>query len=72
TQDLDVKISIKGGLFNIINKSIDYTIDLLAGESEQLSTGLFLGLGKVYITVSTDYKEKTVYGLHLLLYTYIG
>jgi hypothetical protein len=72
TQDLDVKISIKGGLFNIINKSIDYNIDLLAGESEQLSTGLFLGLGKVYITVSTDYKEKTVYGLHLLLYTYIG
>ena len=71
TQNLDVEIYIKGGILEMVNKSVDFTIDLLAGESKILSTGLFLGLGKVYVTATTDYKEKTVYGLQLLIYTYI-
>jgi hypothetical protein len=71
TKNLDVQIHLKGGIFKMVNKSVDYTIDLLAGESKSLSAGLFLGLGKVFVTASTDFKEKTVYGLQLLFFTYI-
>ncbi len=71
TQDLFVNIYIEGGVFNRIDDSYDYTTDLLPGQSVQLSTGMFLGLGKIYITATTDYKVKTVYGLQLLIYTFI-
>jgi hypothetical protein len=71
TQEFDVDIIIEGGIFNLVDKSYNFTIDLRAGESKHLSTGMFFGLGKVYITATTDYKEKTVYALQLLLYTFI-
>jgi hypothetical protein len=71
TKNLDVDISIKGGIFKMVNKSLDYTVDIQAGESKKIPTGLFFGFGKVYITATTDFKEKTVYALQLLIYTYI-
>jgi hypothetical protein len=46
-------------------------VDIPAGQTKKISTGIFLGLGKVYITATTDFKEKTVYALQLLIYTFI-
>jgi len=71
TKEFDVKVHITGGIFKRVNKSYNFTINLLAGESKRVSTGIFFGLGEVYITATTDYKEKTVYALQLLVYTFI-
>ena len=71
TQNLDVEIYVRGGIFQLINKSVVYTIDLPTGESKTLSAGLFLGLGKVFVTATTNYKEKTIYGMQMLIFTYI-
>jgi len=71
TNNLDLEINVKGGWFNFVDKTFDYTIDLLPGESRFLTTPIFLGLGKVYITASTDFKEKTVEGIQFVIYTYV-
>ena len=71
TKNLDVDIYINGGILKMVDKSVDYKIDLQPGQSKTLSAGLFLGFGKVFVTASTDFKEKTVYGLQLLFYIYI-
>jgi hypothetical protein len=71
TEEFNVEVFINGGIFKIVNKSYDFTIELRAGESKQLSTAMFFGLGKVYITATTQFKEKTVFALQLLIYTFI-
>ena len=71
TEEFDVEVFINGGILETINKSYIFTIELRAGESKQLSIGMFFGLGKIYITATTPFKEKTVFALQLLIYTFI-
>ncbi|KYK31612.1 MAG: hypothetical protein AYK22_02035 [Thermoplasmatales archaeon SG8-52-3] len=71
TEEFDVEVFINGGIFKMVKKSFNFSINLHSGESKQLSTSLFFGLGKVYITATTPYKEKTVFALQLLIYTFI-
>jgi hypothetical protein len=71
TQEFDLDIYITGGLLKLVNKSYNFKIDLSAGKTKELSTGIFFGLGKVYITATSDFKEKTVFALQLGIYTFI-
>jgi hypothetical protein len=70
-RDINVEIYVEGGIFGMLNKSVHQTLDLLAGESKIVSTGLFLSIGKIDIIVSTDYEEKSVEGKQIFILTII-
>jgi hypothetical protein len=71
-------ITVTGGLLGLIHKTTKDTItSLAAGEvSDPLKTGLFLGLGKITITVTVTCDqgvsaEKTATGTQLVILTLI-
>ncbi len=70
-KNLDFVIHIKGGIFGMINRSFNYTIDILAGESKTVSTGIFIGIGKIDILASTGFDEKNVLGIQLLFFSIV-
>jgi hypothetical protein len=70
-KDIDIEINVVGGLFGLINKQAYDTIDVLAGESKTVSTGLIFGLGKINIIVKTNFEEKTVEGTQIIIFTTI-
>jgi hypothetical protein len=71
TQDISVFIHVNGGFLGMINKSVSEIMDISAGESETVSTGLFFGLGKFNIIVIVNDKEKTDIGLQIIFMTFL-
>jgi hypothetical protein len=53
------EINVKGGILGMINKTKFELIDIPAGGSQTVSTGMFLGLGPVTITVQFAALETT-------------
>jgi hypothetical protein len=53
------EITVKGGILGMINKTKSGLIDFLAGGAKSVSTGMFLGLGSITITVKLGFLETT-------------
>jgi len=66
------EITVTGGLLGLINKTITDTIDIDAGATETISSGLLLGLGKIEITVKVGVKEKTAQGTQFLIFSIVS
>jgi hypothetical protein len=75
---IDMDMQIKGGIFNLINKKVNDSLQILApGEEHIVSSGLFLGFGGITIhfivncneDASTE-VEKT--GKQLLIFTLLN
>ena len=67
----EYEICVEGGLFGLINKVVNGTIDVKANDSEQVTTGLFLGFGGIDITVKAADEEKTEKGMQIIVFTVI-
>ena len=61
------EITVTGGFLGTINKTKNGTIDILAGESKTVSTGLFFGIGHIKITVKVAWKEMSEEGTHFII-----
>jgi len=64
-------ITVKGGFLGMISKRKTGTIDIPAGESKTVSTGMFLGLGSIVISTRVDIYAKTVNGTQLLIFSIV-
>ena len=62
------QIQVKGGIFGMINTTVDGIIDIPKDETRIVSTGLFLGLGPFTVTARADDVEETATGIILLFY----
>lgn len=59
------EITVNGGIFGMINKTVNGTIDIEAETSETVSSGILFGLGPITVTVKIADKEviaeKTIF-----------
>jgi hypothetical protein len=59
------RITVQGGFFGMVNKTAVGMIDILAGESQTVSTGLFFGFGPITITGKVGVVENISSGFVL-------
>ena len=71
TTNVSVNLHVEGGILGKINTTIAETLDIPTGESATVSTGIFLGLGPIAITVEVGDVTKTAEGLHLIIFSLI-
>ncbi len=70
--NVDWQINVKGGLLGLINVNKSGTIDMIAlGESVTVGTGMFLGLGKIQITIKVDEDTNTANATQFIIFTRI-
>jgi hypothetical protein len=65
---VDWQIHVEGGIFKSITKTVNGTVDIAAGKSKRVTTGLFFGLGPVAITAKVVDMEKKATGTILLFF----
>jgi hypothetical protein len=58
---------VEGGMLGMINKTVNGTIDIPAGESVTVKTGMLLGFGAISITAKVADEEKTATGTQLII-----
>jgi subtilisin family serine protease len=69
--DVNWQIHVEGGILGLINKTVNGTVNLNAGESKTVSTEKIFGLGSIVISVRADIVEKTVKGKQLLIFSIV-
>lgn len=67
----DWQINVKGGILGKINKTINGTVDIPAGESKIVGTGLFFGLGPITIIAKVADEAKTAEGTYLFIFSIV-
>ncbi len=65
------EIHVKGGLLGSINKTIEGTINLAAGESITEKIGMVFGFGPITITTKVADEETTAKGTQLLIFSIV-
>ena len=70
--EIPVEITVQGGIFGMINKSISQTVDISAGESKIIRSGVILGLGSIVISTSVADIKRTTTGTQLLIFTMVN
>jgi len=75
--DVDWTITVTGGMFDLINKTFSGTVsELVVDEEVTVNTNMFLGLGKINITITAEcnegsFADETVEGTQFFLLTKI-
>ncbi len=69
--DVPYELTVTGGLLGLINKTITGTMDINAGVTESISSGLLFGLGGIEITVTVGVKEETSEGFQIIIFTFV-
>lgn len=64
-------IHVKGGILGRINKTVNGTIDIPAGGSKTVGTGMLFGFGALSITATVDDEENTAKGTQLLIFSMV-
>jgi subtilisin family serine protease len=65
------QIHVEGGIQGLINKTVSGTVDIKAGESQTVSTGLFFGFGGIVISAKADIVGKAAKGTQLIIYSMV-
>lgn len=65
------QIHVDGGILGLINKTVNGTIDIIAGDSKTVRTGILFGLGHIYINVKVVDEETTTEGKQFLILSII-
>jgi hypothetical protein len=68
---IDWQIHVEGGLHDLINTTLNGTIDILAGESKTVRTGLFFGIGPIAITVRAADISETTEGIYFFIFSIV-
>ena len=61
------QIHVEGGILGMINKTVNGTIDIPAGESVTVTTGMLIGFGKISIIAKVADEEKTAEGTQIII-----
>jgi len=61
------KLQVNGGILGLINKVLNGIIDIPAGNSTTVGTGVFLGFGPITIKVTVAGETKTAQGVYLFI-----
>jgi hypothetical protein len=69
--DISYKIHVEGGILGQINVTADNAIDIPAGDTITVGTGMFLGFGPISITVKVADEEQTATGTQLLIFSLV-
>jgi hypothetical protein len=56
---------VQGGIFGLINDTVNGTVDITRGESKTVGTGMRVGLGGIQITAHVDDGTKTASGTQI-------
>jgi hypothetical protein len=65
-------IHIIGGILHRINLSQKGSIDIPASESKTVSSGFFVGLGRITVNAKAEHESITVNGLQILVLTFLN
>lgn len=67
--DIFWQIHVEGGIFKLINYTVNGTIDIAINKSKMVRTGLLFGLGRIQITANVDEENKIANGTQLFIFT---
>jgi len=65
------QIHVEGGILGRIYKTVDGTIDIPAGGSKTVGTGMLLGLGPLTIYVNVADIEQTATGTQIIIFSMV-
>jgi len=65
------QIHVEGGIFGLINKTVNGTVDIPAGESKTVSTEILYGLGSFTISTRITGVEKTAEGKQFFIFSIV-
>jgi hypothetical protein len=65
------QLQVKGGLLGMINKSMNGTIDIPAGATKTIGSGMLFGFGALTITAKVADEEKTAKGTQILIFSMV-
>ena len=65
------QIHVEGGILKMINKTVNGTIDIPAGESVTVKTGMLLGFGAISITAKVADEEQTATGTQIIIFSMV-
>jgi|GEM_PF-1236391 len=63
------QIRVEGGIFGLINCSLNGTVDIAISESKTVGTKMLFGLGDIQIIANVDEETKTATGIQLFIFT---
>ncbi len=65
--DIPWQIHVEGGILGMINKTVNGTIDIPAGDTVTVKTGILLGFGAISIIANVAGEEQTAEGMQILI-----
>jgi parallel beta-helix repeat protein len=65
------QIHVKGGMLGMINKTVNGTIDIPAGKTVTVKTGILLGFGAISIITKVADEEQTATGKQLIIFSMV-
>jgi hypothetical protein len=69
--DIPWQIHVEGGILGMINKTVNGTIDIPAGDTVTVSTGMLFGFGAISITAKVADEEKTAIGTQIIIFSMV-
>ena len=69
--DIAWQIHVEGGMLGMVNKTVNGTIDIPAGKSVTVKTGLLLGFGAISIIANVAGEEQTAEGTQLIIFSFV-
>jgi hypothetical protein len=69
--DVPWQIHVEGGMLGMINKTVNGTIDIPAGETVTVKTGMLLGFGAISITAKVADEEQTATGKQIIIFSMV-
>jgi len=65
--DVPWQIHVEGGILGKINKTVNGTVDIPAGKSVTVKTGMLFGFGAISITAKVADEEQTATGTQIII-----
>ena len=69
--DIPWQIHVEGGMLGMINKTVNGTIDIPAGETVTVKTGMLLGFGAISISAKVADEEQTATGTQIIIFSMV-
>ncbi len=70
--DIPWQLSVSGGIFGFINTTVSGTIDVPAGTTKTVGTGVFFGLGSFSVAAKIADEEYSRTGMQLIVFSLIS
>ncbi|MFA5103547.1 MAG: FG-GAP repeat protein, partial [Candidatus Thermoplasmatota archaeon] len=69
--DIPWQIHVEGGILGMINKTVNGTVDIPAGDTVTVKTGILLGFGAISIIAKVADEEQTATGTQLIIFSIV-